>query len=168
MEEEERQPWKLEVFTAQLKLVRRKLKAKSVTVPIAVHASCLLLLEVRTLRGTFGSVDVWLGFCYVTPPPMTVDLNAVLLSQLNSLQTENTTLRWQAPSGPPQLQAPFSRHPPRGGRAISMYETGYSPKQYPHRAETGRHEDGVILQPFPTNVSTGRPAAGATSGLVGG
>uniref|UniRef100_A0A674NJJ6 G protein-coupled receptor kinase interacting ArfGAP 2b n=1 Tax=Takifugu rubripes TaxID=31033 RepID=A0A674NJJ6_TAKRU len=75
----------------------------------------------------------------------------LMQSKLNSLQTENTTLRWQAPGGPPQLQAPFSRHPPRGGRAISMYETGYSPKQYPHRVETGRHEDGVILQPFPTN-----------------
>uniref|UniRef100_A0A674N1L7 G protein-coupled receptor kinase interacting ArfGAP 2b n=1 Tax=Takifugu rubripes TaxID=31033 RepID=A0A674N1L7_TAKRU len=92
----------------------------------------------------------------------------LMQSKLNSLQTENTTLRWQAPGGPPQLQAPFSRHPPRGGRAISMYETGYSPKQYPHRVETGRHEDGVILQPFPTNVSTGRPPSGATSGLVGG
>lgn len=40
---------------------------------------------------------------------------------------------------------------------MSMYETGYSPKHYPHRAETGRHEDGVILQPFPSNVSRGSP-----------
>ncbi|XP_037608994.1 ARF GTPase-activating protein GIT2b isoform X8 [Sebastes umbrosus] len=72
-------------------------------------------------------------------------------SKLNSLQTENTTLRWQPPSGQQHLQGPFGRHPPRGGRAISMYETGSSPKQYPHRAETARHDDGVILQPFPTN-----------------
>ncbi|XP_074474460.1 ARF GTPase-activating protein GIT2b isoform X8 [Sebastes fasciatus] len=72
-------------------------------------------------------------------------------SKLNSLQTENTTLRWQPPSGQQHLQGPFGRHPPRGGRAMSMYETGSSPKQYPHRAETARHDDGVILQPFPTN-----------------
>uniref|UniRef100_A0A8C4NU60 Arf-GAP domain-containing protein n=1 Tax=Dicentrarchus labrax TaxID=13489 RepID=A0A8C4NU60_DICLA len=78
-------------------------------------------------------------------------------SKLNSLQTENTTLRWQTPSGQQHLQAPFGRHPPRGGRALSMYETGSSPRQYPHRAETTRHEDGVILQPFPTNVSTEAP-----------
>lgn len=155
--------------------MRRKLEAKPVTVPIAVHACCSCKWgHLEEPLGLFRFVvDVWLGFCYVTPPqpprhPTTVDLNAVLLSQLNSLQTENTTLRWQAPGGPPQLQAPFSRHPPRGGRAMSMYETGYSPKQYPHRVETGRHEDGVILQPFPTNVSTGRPPDGATSGLVGG
>uniref|UniRef100_H2U8J7 G protein-coupled receptor kinase interacting ArfGAP 2b n=1 Tax=Takifugu rubripes TaxID=31033 RepID=H2U8J7_TAKRU len=85
------------------------------------------------------------------------------VQELNSLQTENTTLRWQAPGGPPQLQAPFSRHPPRGGRAISMYETGYSPKQYPHRVETGRHEDGVILQPFPTNIGRGPLGTAASS-----
>ncbi|KAL7377372.1 hypothetical protein ABVT39_026542 [Epinephelus coioides] len=78
-------------------------------------------------------------------------------SKLNSLQTENTTLRWQTPSGQQHLQGPFGRHPPRGGRAMSMYETGSSPRQYPNRVETARHEDGVILQPFPTNVSTEAP-----------
>uniref|UniRef100_A0A3B4XGH9 G protein-coupled receptor kinase interacting ArfGAP 2b n=1 Tax=Seriola lalandi dorsalis TaxID=1841481 RepID=A0A3B4XGH9_SERLL len=72
-------------------------------------------------------------------------------TKLNSLQTENTSLRWQTPSGQQHLQGPFGRHPPRGGRAMSMYETGSTPRQYPHRAETARHEDGVILQPFPTN-----------------
>ncbi|XP_034064431.1 ARF GTPase-activating protein GIT2b isoform X7 [Gymnodraco acuticeps] len=72
--------------------------------------------------------------------------------KLNSLQTENTTLRWQPPSGQQQhLQGPLGRHPPRGGRAMSMYETGSSPRQYPHRVEAARHEDGVVLQPFPTN-----------------
>ncbi|XP_023275344.1 ARF GTPase-activating protein GIT2-like isoform X5 [Seriola lalandi dorsalis] len=75
----------------------------------------------------------------------------VMQSKLNSLQTENTSLRWQTPSGQQHLQGPFGRHPPRGGRAMSMYETGSTPRQYPHRAETARHEDGVILQPFPTN-----------------
>ncbi|KAG7224024.1 hypothetical protein INR49_015281 [Caranx melampygus] len=75
----------------------------------------------------------------------------LMQSKLNSLQTENTSLRWQTPSGQQHLQGPFGRHPPRGGRAMSMYETGSTARQYPHRAETGRHEDGVILQPFPTN-----------------
>ncbi|XP_068562277.1 ARF GTPase-activating protein GIT2b isoform X4 [Cebidichthys violaceus] len=71
--------------------------------------------------------------------------------KLSSLQTENTTLRWQPPSGQQPLQGPFGRHPPRGGRAMSMYETGSSPRQYPHRVEAARHDDGVVLQPFPTN-----------------
>ncbi|XP_034402104.1 ARF GTPase-activating protein GIT2-like isoform X5 [Cyclopterus lumpus] len=71
--------------------------------------------------------------------------------QLNSLQTENTTLRWQPPSGQQPLQGPFGRHPPRGGRAMSMYETGSSPRQHPHRVEAARQDDGVVLQPFPTN-----------------
>uniref|UniRef100_A0A3Q3WSR0 Arf-GAP domain-containing protein n=1 Tax=Mola mola TaxID=94237 RepID=A0A3Q3WSR0_MOLML len=74
-------------------------------------------------------------------------------TKLNSLQTENTTLRWQTPSGQQQLQVPFGRHPPRGSRAMSMYETGSSLRQYPHPVQTARHEDGVVLQPFPTNVS---------------
>uniref|UniRef100_A0A8D0ADT2 G protein-coupled receptor kinase interacting ArfGAP 2b n=1 Tax=Sander lucioperca TaxID=283035 RepID=A0A8D0ADT2_SANLU len=84
-------------------------------------------------------------------------------TKLNSLQTENTTLRWQAPSGPQHLQGPFGRHPPRGGRAMSMYETGSSPRQYPHRGETARHEDGVILQPFPTNIGRGPLGTAASS-----
>lgn len=75
----------------------------------------------------------------------------MMQSKLNSLQTENTTLRWQAPSGHQQPQGPFGRQPPRGGRALSMYETGSNLRQYPHRAETARHEDGVVLQPFPSN-----------------
>uniref|UniRef100_A0A671XR72 G protein-coupled receptor kinase interacting ArfGAP 2b n=1 Tax=Sparus aurata TaxID=8175 RepID=A0A671XR72_SPAAU len=77
--------------------------------------------------------------------------------QLNSLQTENTTLRWQTPGGQQHLQGPLGRHQPRGGRAMSMYETGSSPRQYPHRVESARQEDGVVLQPFPTNVSTEAP-----------
>uniref|UniRef100_A0AAX7V307 Arf-GAP domain-containing protein n=1 Tax=Astatotilapia calliptera TaxID=8154 RepID=A0AAX7V307_ASTCA len=72
-------------------------------------------------------------------------------TKLNSLQTENTTLRWQTPSGQQQPQGLFGRQQPRGGRARSMYETGSTPRQYPHRVDTARHDDGVILQPFPTN-----------------
>uniref|UniRef100_A0A3Q1J7Q2 Arf-GAP domain-containing protein n=1 Tax=Anabas testudineus TaxID=64144 RepID=A0A3Q1J7Q2_ANATE len=47
----------------------------------------------------------------------------LMQSKLNSLQTENTTLRWQTPTGQQHLQGPFGRHQPRGGRAMSMYET---------------------------------------------
>ncbi|KAM6975240.1 ARF GTPase-activating protein GIT2b isoform 5-T5 [Tautogolabrus adspersus] len=75
----------------------------------------------------------------------------MMQSKLSSLQTENTSLRWQTPSGQQQPQGPCGRHPPRGGRAMSMYETGSTPRQFPHRADTARHEDGVVLQPFPTN-----------------
>ncbi|XP_033845389.1 ARF GTPase-activating protein GIT2b isoform X2 [Periophthalmus magnuspinnatus] len=75
----------------------------------------------------------------------------VMQSKLNSLQTENTTLKWQAPSGPQPPQGPFGRQPLRGGRALSMYETGSNLRQYPHRAEPARSDDGVVLQPFQTN-----------------
>ncbi|XP_041666825.1 ARF GTPase-activating protein GIT2b isoform X8 [Cheilinus undulatus] len=75
----------------------------------------------------------------------------MMQSKLSSLQTENTTLRWQTPGGQQQLQGPCGRHPPRGGRAMSMYETGSTPRQFPHRGDPARHEDGVVLQPFPTN-----------------
>ncbi|XP_042250778.1 ARF GTPase-activating protein GIT2b isoform X3 [Thunnus albacares] len=87
----------------------------------------------------------------------------MMQSKLNSLQTENTTLRWQTPSGQQHLQGPFGRHPPRGGRAMSMYETGSSPRQYPHRGETARQEDGVVLQPFPTNIGRGPLGTAASS-----
>ncbi|XP_072311582.1 ARF GTPase-activating protein GIT2b isoform X2 [Eucyclogobius newberryi] len=75
----------------------------------------------------------------------------LMQSKLNSLQTENTTLKWQPPSGHQQAQGPFGRQPLRGGRALSMYETGSSLRQYPHRTEPARSEDGVVLQPFQTN-----------------
>ncbi|XP_047426677.1 ARF GTPase-activating protein GIT2b isoform X2 [Mugil cephalus] len=87
----------------------------------------------------------------------------VMQSKLNSLQTENTSLRWQTPSGQQHPQGPFGRHPPRGGRAMSMYETGSNPRQYPHRAETARHDDGVVLQPFPTNIGRGPLGTAASS-----
>ncbi|XP_053743236.1 ARF GTPase-activating protein GIT2-like isoform X1 [Synchiropus splendidus] len=87
----------------------------------------------------------------------------MMQSKLNSLQTENTTLRWQPPTGSQQhLQGPLSRHPPRGGRAMSMYETGSAPK-FPHRADASRQEDGVILQPFPTNMGRGPLGTAASS-----
>uniref|UniRef100_A0A8C8A0X5 G protein-coupled receptor kinase interacting ArfGAP 2b n=1 Tax=Oryzias sinensis TaxID=183150 RepID=A0A8C8A0X5_9TELE len=75
--------------------------------------------------------------------------------RLSSLQTENTSLRWQGPGGQQQPHGPMGRHSARGGRAMSMYETGSSPRQYSHRLEPPRLDEGVILQPFPSNVSTG-------------
>ncbi|XP_028317928.1 ARF GTPase-activating protein GIT2b isoform X3 [Gouania willdenowi] len=84
-------------------------------------------------------------------------------SKLNSLQTENTTLRWQTPSGQPHPQGSFSRHTPRGGRAMSMYETGSTAKQYTHRTEAVSQEDGVVLQPFPTNIGRGPLGTAASS-----
>uniref|UniRef100_A0AAX7USJ8 Arf-GAP domain-containing protein n=1 Tax=Astatotilapia calliptera TaxID=8154 RepID=A0AAX7USJ8_ASTCA len=51
----------------------------------------------------------------------------LMQSKLNSLQTENTTLRWQTPSGQQQPQGLFGRQQPRGGRARSMYETVVMP-----------------------------------------
>ncbi|XP_015240624.1 PREDICTED: ARF GTPase-activating protein GIT2-like isoform X8 [Cyprinodon variegatus] len=75
----------------------------------------------------------------------------MMQSKLSSLQTENTSLRWQTPSGQQHSQGPLGRHPTRGGRAMSMYETGSAPRHFSHRVETARHDDGVVLQPFPTN-----------------
>uniref|UniRef100_A0A8D0DD60 G protein-coupled receptor kinase interacting ArfGAP 2b n=1 Tax=Sander lucioperca TaxID=283035 RepID=A0A8D0DD60_SANLU len=83
-------------------------------------------------------------------------VNCHLSEELRSMQSKVRKFEI-FPHGPQHLQGPFGRHPPRGGRAMSMYETGSSPRQYPHRGETARHEDGVILQPFPTNVSTEAP-----------
>uniref|UniRef100_A0A8C4HX50 Arf-GAP domain-containing protein n=1 Tax=Dicentrarchus labrax TaxID=13489 RepID=A0A8C4HX50_DICLA len=67
-------------------------------------------------------------------------------SKLNSLQTENTTLRWQTPSGQQHLQAPFGRHPPRGGRALSITEAPLSPPPVSDAVEPGEEgeEDATL------------------------
>ncbi|XP_049594919.1 ARF GTPase-activating protein GIT2 isoform X2 [Syngnathus scovelli] len=83
--------------------------------------------------------------------------------KLNSLQTENTTLRWQAPAAPHQVQGLAGRRQTRGVRAMSMYETGSIPRQSPHRDATARREDGVVLQPFPTNMGRGPLGTAASS-----
>ncbi|XP_047227932.1 ARF GTPase-activating protein GIT2b isoform X5 [Girardinichthys multiradiatus] len=87
----------------------------------------------------------------------------MMQSKLSSLQTENTTLRWQTPSGQQHPQGPFGRHPARGGRAMSMYETGSAPRHYSHKVETARNNDGVVLQPFPTNIGRGPLGTAASS-----
>nr|XP_057920341.1 ARF GTPase-activating protein GIT2-like isoform X2 [Doryrhamphus excisus] len=87
----------------------------------------------------------------------------VMQGKLTSLQTENTSLRWQAPSGQQHAQGPVPRRQTRGGRAMSMYETGSAPRQYPHRDENTRREDGVVLQPFPANIGRGPLGTAASS-----
>uniref|UniRef100_A0A6Q2WZS3 Arf-GAP domain-containing protein n=1 Tax=Esox lucius TaxID=8010 RepID=A0A6Q2WZS3_ESOLU len=79
----------------------------------------------------------------------------MMQTKLNSLQTENSSLRWQ--SGPQHSQDPSGCPPVRGGRPMSMYETGSGMKQYPHRGEPPRRNNGLNLQPLPTNVSAGVP-----------
>lgn len=91
------------------------------------------------------------------PTQPRLNYKVVCCPQLSSLQTENTSLRWQTPSGQQHSQGPLGRHPTRGGRAMSMYETGSAPRHFSHRVETARHDDGVVLQPFPTNVSIQAP-----------
>ncbi|XP_046900861.1 ARF GTPase-activating protein GIT2-like isoform X3 [Hypomesus transpacificus] len=87
----------------------------------------------------------------------------LMQGKLNSLQTENTTLRWQAPGGPPHPHQPPGRPPVRGGRPMSMYETGSGVRPYPHR-EAPRPEDGLTLHPLPTNIGRG-PLGSASSSL---
>uniref|UniRef100_A0A3P9MHL4 ARF GTPase-activating protein GIT2 n=1 Tax=Oryzias latipes TaxID=8090 RepID=A0A3P9MHL4_ORYLA len=87
----------------------------------------------------------------------------VMQNKLSSLQTENTSLRWQGPGRQQQPHGPMGRHSARGGRAMSMYETGSSPRQYSHRLEPPRPDDGVILQPFPSNIGRGPLGTAASS-----
>uniref|UniRef100_A0A673XNJ1 G protein-coupled receptor kinase interacting ArfGAP 2b n=1 Tax=Salmo trutta TaxID=8032 RepID=A0A673XNJ1_SALTR len=74
--------------------------------------------------------------------------------QLNSLQTENSSLQWQAPRGSQHPPDPSGHPPVHGGRPMSMYETGSGMRQYPHRGDPPRRDDGLTIQPLPTNVST--------------
>uniref|UniRef100_A0A8C7CBC3 GIT ArfGAP 2 n=1 Tax=Oncorhynchus kisutch TaxID=8019 RepID=A0A8C7CBC3_ONCKI len=57
----------------------------------------------------------------------------MMQSKLNSLQTENSTLQWQAPRGSQHPPDPSGHPPVHGGRPMSMYETGSGMRQYPHR-----------------------------------
>ncbi|XP_026859290.2 ARF GTPase-activating protein GIT2b isoform X5 [Electrophorus electricus] len=78
----------------------------------------------------------------------------VMQTKLNSLQTENSTLRWQGANTPAQPQEPQRRALARGGRAMSMYETGSGLKHYPPRADSTHHgPGGLMLQPLPPNSS---------------
>ncbi|XP_053501415.1 ARF GTPase-activating protein GIT2b isoform X3 [Ictalurus furcatus] len=71
-------------------------------------------------------------------------------SKLNSLQNENSNLKWQGANSLAHPQEPQRRAPPRGGRAMSMYETGSGMKHYHARADGAHPEPGSLtLQPLP-------------------
>ncbi|KAG7255902.1 hypothetical protein CRUP_010772, partial [Coryphaenoides rupestris] len=84
----------------------------------------------------------------------------MMQGKLSSLQTENSSLRWPGPGGGAQQHQQHHHHhhlqeppPPlaRGGRPMSMYETGSASRPYPaHRGEALRH-GGLALQPLPPN-----------------
>lgn len=88
------------------------------------------------------------------------------LFQLQSLQSENTSLRrqvttniYQIPSGsdypdPSSPSALKRRQSARASRPMSMYETGSGLKPYLPKGETPYPEEGIpTLQPFPPHVS---------------
>uniref|UniRef100_A0A8C8I0S4 Arf-GAP domain-containing protein n=1 Tax=Oncorhynchus tshawytscha TaxID=74940 RepID=A0A8C8I0S4_ONCTS len=59
----------------------------------------------------------------------------MMQSKLNSLQTENSTLQWQAPRGSQHPPDPSGHPSVHGGRPMSMYETGSGMRHYPHRGD---------------------------------
>uniref|UniRef100_A0A9J7WYC1 G protein-coupled receptor kinase interacting ArfGAP 2b n=1 Tax=Cyprinus carpio carpio TaxID=630221 RepID=A0A9J7WYC1_CYPCA len=78
----------------------------------------------------------------------------LMQSKLNSLQNENSTLKWQTPNSLARPQDLQHRAAPRGCRAMSMYETGSGLRQYHPRGETVCPDTTLTLQPLPSNVST--------------
>ncbi|XP_060764510.1 ARF GTPase-activating protein GIT2b isoform X2 [Neoarius graeffei] len=75
-------------------------------------------------------------------------------SKLNSLQNENSNLKWQGANSLVHPQEPQRRAPPRGGRAMSMYETGSGMKHYHAKADGAHPEPGSLtLQPLPPGGS---------------
>ncbi|KAG7322575.1 hypothetical protein KOW79_013921 [Hemibagrus wyckioides] len=84
-------------------------------------------------------------------------------SKLNSLQNENSNLKWQGANSLAHPQEPQRRAPPRGGRAMSMYETGSGMKHYHARADGAHPEPGSLtLQSLPPGIGKG-PSMGASS-----
>ncbi|XP_026995402.1 ARF GTPase-activating protein GIT2b isoform X2 [Tachysurus fulvidraco] len=83
--------------------------------------------------------------------------------KLNSLQNENSNLKWQGTNSLAHPQEPQRRAPPRGGRAMSMYETGSGMKHYHPRADGAHPEPGSLtLQPLPPGIGKGS-SMGASS-----
>uniref|UniRef100_A0A673L6X8 ARF GTPase-activating protein GIT2-like n=1 Tax=Sinocyclocheilus rhinocerous TaxID=307959 RepID=A0A673L6X8_9TELE len=78
----------------------------------------------------------------------------LMQSKLNSLQNENSTLKWHTPNSLARPQDLPHRAAPRGCRAMSMYETGSGLRQYLPRGETVCPDTTLTLQPLPSNVST--------------
>ncbi|KAM9541227.1 ARF GTPase-activating protein GIT2-like isoform 6-T6 [Salvelinus alpinus] len=75
----------------------------------------------------------------------------MMQSKLNSLQTENSSLQWQASRGSQHPPDPSGHPPVHRGRPMSMYETGSGMRHYPHRDDPPRRDDGLTIQPLPTN-----------------
>uniref|UniRef100_A0A672P5J3 ARF GTPase-activating protein GIT2-like n=1 Tax=Sinocyclocheilus grahami TaxID=75366 RepID=A0A672P5J3_SINGR len=76
----------------------------------------------------------------------------LMQSKLNSLQNENSTLK--PPNSLARPQDLPHRAPPRGCRAMSMYETGSGLRQYHPRGEPICCDTTLTLQPLPSNGST--------------
>uniref|UniRef100_A0A671S9T1 ARF GTPase-activating protein GIT2-like n=1 Tax=Sinocyclocheilus anshuiensis TaxID=1608454 RepID=A0A671S9T1_9TELE len=83
-------------------------------------------------------------------------------TKLNSLQNENSTLK--PPNSLARPQDLPHRAPPRGCRAMSMYETGSGLRQYHPRGETVCRDTTLTLQPLPSNIGKG-PSVTAFSSL---
>uniref|UniRef100_A0A673MI85 G protein-coupled receptor kinase interacting ArfGAP 2b n=1 Tax=Sinocyclocheilus rhinocerous TaxID=307959 RepID=A0A673MI85_9TELE len=86
----------------------------------------------------------------------------LMQSKLNSLQNENSTLK--TPNSLARPQDLPHRAPPRGCRAMSMYETGSGLRQYHPRGETVCRDTTLTLQPLPSNTGKG-PSVTAFSSL---
>ncbi|PWA26894.1 hypothetical protein CCH79_00000895, partial [Gambusia affinis] len=135
--------------------VKSALTASEAKIQQLLKVNCHLSKELQMMQSK--------TYCGESDLQPRLNYTSLCCLQLSSLQTENTTLRWQTPGGQLHPQGPFGRHPPRGGRAMSMYETGSAPKHFSHRVDTARHDDGVVLQPFPTNIGRGPLGTAASS-----
>uniref|UniRef100_A0A671PC67 ARF GTPase-activating protein GIT2-like n=1 Tax=Sinocyclocheilus anshuiensis TaxID=1608454 RepID=A0A671PC67_9TELE len=87
----------------------------------------------------------------------------LMQSKLNSLQNENSTLKWHTPNSLARPQDLPHRAPPRGCRAMSMYETGSGLRQYLPRGETVCPDTTLTLQPLPSNIGKGPPVTAFSS-----
>ncbi|XP_076159234.1 ARF GTPase-activating protein GIT2b isoform X1 [Alosa pseudoharengus] len=86
-------------------------------------------------------------------------------NKLSYLQNENCTLKWQGPTNTTAPPDPVRRPAVRGGRAMSMYETGSGLKQYHPRSEAPRPDGSTLnLQPLPQEMGKG-PSVTASSSL---
>ncbi|CAL9708342.1 unnamed protein product [Knipowitschia caucasica] len=99
----------------------------------------------------------------------------LMQKKLQSLQTENSSLRRQVPpshyqslssSGPPDPSSPSAhkqRQSSRGSRAMSMYETGSGLKPYVPKGEMPHSEEAHTLQSFTPHTERGTFGVASTS-----
>uniref|UniRef100_A0A672P936 ARF GTPase-activating protein GIT2-like n=1 Tax=Sinocyclocheilus grahami TaxID=75366 RepID=A0A672P936_SINGR len=80
-------------------------------------------------------------------------VNCHLSEELRLMQSKNSTLKWHTPNSLARPQDLPHRAPPRGCRAMSMYETGSGLRQYLPRGETICPDTTLTLQPLPSNVT---------------